>query len=324
MDTLSATAIAHPNIALIKYWGNADNDLRLPCNGSISMNLADLRTNTSVTFLENLDKDEFILNGQLIKGSALERVAEFLDLIRTTAKRTLFARVESTNNFPMGAGIASSASAFAALALAATHALGMRLPENQLSRLARRGSGSACRSIPGGYVEWLAGTNDEDSFAISIASPSHWSLVDCIAIVKEDQKKTGSSEGHRSAKTSPIQTARVEDAPRRLDLCRSAILTKDFEKLAAIVEMDSNLMHAVMMTSTPPLFYWEPSSLLIMHTIRQWRAQGLPVCYTLDAGPNVHTLTLPEEVDLITHKLIDIVGVQRVITSQVGPGAHLV
>lgn len=324
MNTLSATALAHPNIAFIKYWGNRDDNLRIPCNGSISMNLADLHTTTSVTFSEKLSKDEFILNNQHLKGSALERVVEFLNFIRITGNRTLSARVESTNDFPLGAGIASSASAFAALALSATHALGMNLPANQLSRLARRGSGSACRSIPDGFVEWLPGVNDEDSFAISIAPSSHWSLVDCIAIVKEDQKKTGSSEGHQLAHTSPIQTARVEDSSRRLDLCRSAILTKDFEKLAAIVEMDSNLMHAVMMTSTPPLFYWEPSSLSVMHKIRQWRAQGIPVCYTLDAGPNVHVLTLPAESERVTQKLMDIIGVQRVLTSRVGPGAHLV
>ena len=324
MNKFSASAIAHPNIAFIKYWGNANDEWRLPSNGSISMNLAELHTTTNVIYRDNLEKDELIINGQSLKGSALERVIKFLDFIRESGKQKFFARVESENNFPLGAGIASSSSAFAALALAATHALGMKLTEVQLSRMARRGSGSACRSIPGGFVEWQTGTCDEDSFAISIAPSSHWKLVDCIAIVQEGQKKTGSSEGHKLAKTSPMQFARVEDAARRLDLCRSAIMTRDFEKLAEIVELDSNLLHAVMMTSSPPLFYWEPTSLFIMREIRQWREQGTPVCYTLDAGPNVHILTLPEEGDRIMQKLMEIPGVHRVLTAHVGDGARLV
>ena len=144
----------------------------------------------------------------------------------------------SENNFPTGAGIASSASAFAALALAASKAAGLDLPEAELSRLARRGSGSACRSIPGGFVEWQSGTGDEDSFAVSISPPDHWALADCIAVVSAEHKPTGSTEGHALAGTSPLQNARVADAPRRLDVCREAILNRDFNMLAEIIEHD--------------------------------------------------------------------------------------
>jgi len=176
MSTMTATAIAFPNIAFIKYWGNRNDQLRLPVNGSISMNLDGLFTQTTVTFETNLDKDILTLNDQIADQQATARISSFLDLVRNLAKNDLKAHVVSTNNFPTGAGIASSASAFAALSLAATAAIGLNLSEAELSRLARRGSGSACRSVPGGFVEWRAGNSDLDSYAISIAGPDHWTL----------------------------------------------------------------------------------------------------------------------------------------------------
>ena len=286
----TATAQGHPNIAFIKYWGNRDNTLRLPLNGSISMNLDGLVTRTTVSFQHSLPLDELVINGHEVTGVGLARVSYILDIIRGMANIYDQAEVITENNFPSGAGIASSASAFAALALAGSKAAGLSLSEAELSRLARRGSGSASRSIPGGFVEWQIGTTDEDSFAFSIAPADHWDLVDCIAIVSASHKKTGSTEGHVVASTSPLQVARVADAPRRLDLCRTAILEKDFDLFASIVELDSDMMHAVMMTSTPALHYWMPASLVVMDCVRRWRMEGLPVCYTVDAGPNVHVI----------------------------------
>ncbi len=232
----TATAQANPNIAFIKYWGNRDNALRLPSNGSISMNLDGLYTRTTVSFQPSLPFDELIINGHEVAGKGLSRVSYILDLVREMAGIKMNAEVMSENNFPAGAGIASSAAAFAALALASSRAVGLTLSEARLSRLARRGSGSACRSIPGGFVEWQMGTGDKDCVAVSIAPPEHWSLVDCVAIVSSQHKKTGSTEGHALAWTSPLQYARVADAPRRLDICRSAILNRDFEALANMIE----------------------------------------------------------------------------------------
>src|SRR6266540_33229 len=202
----TATAQAFANIAFIKYWGNRDNALRLSSNGSISMNLDGLYTRTTVSFQPSLPFDELIINGHEVTGAGLERISYILDLIRDMANIHERAEIMSENNFPSGAGIASSASAFAALALAGSKAAGLRLSERELSRLARRGSGSAARSIPGGFVEWQAGTSDEDSFAFSIAGPAHWDLVDCVAIISAVHKKTGSTEGHSIAPTSPLQT----------------------------------------------------------------------------------------------------------------------
>jgi diphosphomevalonate decarboxylase len=320
----TATAQAQANIAFIKYWGNRDNNLRIPMNGSISMNLDGLFTRTTVSFQPSLPYDELIINGHEISGAGRERVSYILDIIRKMAGIHDSAEVMTENNFPSGAGIASSAAAFAALALAGSKAAGLYPSERDLSRLARRGSGSAARSIPGGFVEWQAGETDEDSFAYSIAAPEQWKLVDCVALVSASHKKTGSTEGHSIAPTSPLQAARVDDAPRRLDLCRSAILNCDFDSLASIVELDSDMMHAVMMTSTPALHYWKPASLEVMNRVRAWRTEGIPACYTVDAGPNVHVLCPEAEAHLVDKRLRQIPGVDDVLVARAGGPAKIV
>jgi diphosphomevalonate decarboxylase len=320
----TAIAQAFANIAFIKYWGNRDNTLRLPSNGSISMNLDGLYTRTTVSFQPSLPYDELIINGHEVMGHGLDRISYILDIIRGMANIHERAEVMSENNFPSGAGIASSASAFAALALAGSKAAGLNLNEPELSRLARRGSGSASRSIPGGFVEWQAGTSDEDSFAFSIAEPGHWDLVDCVAIVSASHKKTGSTEGHGIAWTSPLQAARVADAPRRLEICRKAILERDFITFSSIVELDSDMMHAVMMTSTPQLHYWKPASLEVMSSVRQWRADGAPVCYTVDAGPNIHVICPATEAQTVEKRLQEIQGVDKVLVARAGGPAKII
>jgi diphosphomevalonate decarboxylase len=325
MTDLLGAAIAHPNIAFIKYWGNLNDDLRLAANSSLSINLAALETRTMLAFTsdDNPSSDTLTINDQQITGAALQRVTAFLDVARDMAGTRLPARVTSTTNFPIGAGIASSAAAFAALALAASQALHLPLTEPALSRLARRGSGSACRSVPGGFVEWQAGSRDEDSFAFSIAPANHWGLVDCIAVIEDQQKQHGSTAGHALAWTSPLQAARLADGMRRLDLCRQAVMQKDFEALALVVEQDSHLMHAVMMTSQPALFYWAPFSLTIMKLVPAWRRSGIPVCYTFDAGANAHVITTRDFASTVANKLGELDGIKQIITSGVGGSARL-
>ncbi len=321
---MKSTALAHPNIALIKYWGNRDHDLRIPVNGSFSMNLEGLSAKTQVIFGENFSKDKLILNEEEVTGAGLARVSQILDEVRLKAGVNLFAKVVSENNFPTGAGIASSAAAFSALALSASKAAGLELDEKERSILARHGSGSACRSVPSGFVEWTNGETDESSYSFSLAPPEHWDLADCIAVVSGEHKEIGSTQGHRIAETSPLQAARVADAPRRIEICREAILKRDFETFASIVEQDSDLMHAVMMTSNPALFYWHPSTLHVMNSVRAWRGQGIPVCYTIDAGPNVHVITLKEKMNEVKEKLDSLEGVQKTLTATVGGAAHLI
>jgi diphosphomevalonate decarboxylase len=320
----TSTALAHPNIAFIKYWGNRDTHLRLPVNGSISMNLDGLFTRTTVTFSASLSTDNLLINSKPVSGKGLERVSSILDLVRGMAKINEKAEVTSENNFPAGAGIASSAAAFAALALAGSKAAGLNLSEPELSVLARRGSGSASRSIPAGFVEWKMGQGESESYAFSIAPADHWNLVDCVAIVSAAHKKTGSTEGHAIAGTSPLQNARVDDAARRLDICRSAILNKDFEAFANIIEHDSDMMHAVMMTSNPPLMYWQSATVGIFHQVREWRAGGLPVGYTVDAGANVHVLCLGEYAKEVEKRLHELPGVKDVLVAGVGGAARVV
>ena len=320
----TATARAPSNIAFVKYWGNRDQRLRLPANSSISMNLADLHTTTSVEWDGELQRDELTINGLMASEAAAGRVSDHLDALRARFDIKRFARVASTNNFPMGTGIASSASAFAALTVAACAALRMNLSERELSTLARLGSGSASRSIPAGFVEWRAGDSHDSSFAQSFAPPEHWDLVDIIAVASRDHKRTGSSAGHRSADSSLLQRARVESADERLSAVKSAIMRRDFEQLADVVEEDSNLMHAVMMTSRPPLLYWAPLSLAIMKAARRWRIDdGLRVCYTLDAGPNVHCICAGGDADAVEKRLRALAGEVEILRSPAGGGACL-
>jgi diphosphomevalonate decarboxylase len=320
----SATALAHPNIAFIKYWGNKDNALRIPSNGSISMNLAQLETRTTVTFDSQIEKDQLIINKEKMAGAALIRVKELLDRVRQKTGTSSYAKVTSTNNFPMGSGIASSASAFAALSLAATTAVGLTLEMDALSRFARLSSGSACRSVPGGFVEWETGTDNESSYAHTIAPTDHWDLIDCIAIVDYAHKPVSSTDGHEIASTSPLQNARVSDADRRLDICRATILDRNFMKFAEIVEQDTHLMHAVMMTSTPPLIYLTPPSIAIMKAVRNWRTEeGLEVCYTFDAGPNAHIICQAEIKNEVINRLDKMPGVQEIIVSSPGGSAKV-
>jgi diphosphomevalonate decarboxylase len=321
---MQVTARAHPNIAFIKFWGLDDEVHRIPANGSLSMNIAPLATTTTVEFVSDLKADALTLNGAQVTGEGLQRVQHFMDRIRHLANESLYARISSENNFPIGVGLASSASGFAALALAGTAALGLELPEREISALARFGSGSASRSIPGGFVEWLTDLHSGESYARSIAPPEHWDLADCIVILSDDHKAVGSEAGMRSARTSPLQGARVQDADRRLDVCRQAILRRDFASLARVTELDSNLMHAVMMTSEPPLYYWYPQSLAVMKAVKAWQGEGLQVTFTLDAGPNVHVITPQAHVGEVTQRLRQLPGVLDVLIGYPGGPAQLV
>lgn len=319
MQTGKATACAYSNIAFIKYWGNRDDALRLPVSGSISMNLAGLFTRTTVTFRDDLESDAATIDGKpLSAGNALDRISRHMDFARRAAGVTTRAEVVSASNFPAGAGIASSAAAFAALSLAATTALKLKFSEREMSAYARLGSGSASRSVPGGFVEWYPATTHEASFAETFVAADYWDLVDVIAVVNKGHKATGSTEGHTMAATSPLQAARIESAPARLARCKQAIRARDFAAFAEVVELDSDVMHAVMMTGTPALFYWQPATLQIMQLVRDLRAQGIGVCYTIDAGPNVHCICAPGAAPQVAEALRSVTGVIEVLQAGAG------
>jgi diphosphomevalonate decarboxylase len=322
MSIRKATFVACANLALIKYWGNRNDALRLPMTSSLSLNLDNAFTTTTVEFQAGLPADSVILDGVPATPSAAARISRHLDLLLTLAATDTRAHVVSRNNFPMGAGIASSASGFAALTCAAAWALGLDLPGRELSRLARRGSGSAARSVPGGFVEWYASDDDGQSFAETIAPPDHWPLYDLVAIVASGEKSVGSTEGHALAHSSPLYQARVAQVARDLPAMRRAILDRDFSTLSNLAESDTLSMHAVMMTSRPSLLYWSPGTVAVMHAVQAWRRDGLPCCFSIDAGPNVHVLATPSAAPEVAARLRALPLVTNLIECGVGPGAH--
>jgi len=324
MSVQKATAIACANIAFIKYWGQRDAELNLPANSSLSMNLDRLTTVTTVEFSPDYDADVIILDGREERGESRQRIVAHLDRVRAMARLRARARVISENSFPTGAGLASSASGFAALSLAASKAAGLELSERELSILARFGSGSACRSIPGGFSEWTAGTSSEDSFAKQIAPPEHWDLRDVIAIVSRAHKRVGSTEGHIRAPTSHFYQARVASVADRLAEAKAALLEKDLASLGPLIEEDAVSMHAVMMTSRPPIYYWLPSSIQLIHEVQNWRAERLEAYFTFDAGPNVHLICQAADQAEVERRLESIEGVLEVIVSGPGPGARVI
>ncbi|MBM3129568.1 MAG: diphosphomevalonate decarboxylase [Chloroflexi bacterium] len=318
-----STAVSCSNIAFIKYWGNRDAARRIPLNNSISMNLDHATTTTTVAFEDARDDDHIVIGGALANAAQRARVVAHLDRVRALAQIESRARVQSQNNFPMGAGIASSASAFAALSLAATRAAGLELPERELSILARQGSGSACRSIPGGFVEWLAGTESANSYAVSIAPPTFWELRDVIAIVSTAEKKIGSTDGHRAASSSHFLAERVNALSARLARVRRALFAHDLAALGAAIEEDAIELHLIAMTSAPPIFYWSPEMVRVIEAARAWRADGLGVYFTLDAGPNVHLICESKDADQVAARAREISDVRQVIVNAPGGAARL-
>lgn len=287
------TAAAHPNLAVVKYWGKADPRLNIPTNSSLSVNLGSARTTTTVSFSPDLEQDVVRLNGAAADDRTAERVARHLDRVRRLAGRTERALVDSTNDFPAAAGIASSASAFAALSLAASRALGLRLSERELSILARQGSGSACRSIPDGFVRWEAGQDDASSYAYQVAPPEHWDLRITTVIFSDQPKEVSSSDGHALAQTSPFFGARLAGLPRTLETVQAALLARDFPRFGLALEREAVNMHAIAMTAdvgaaASGLYYWQATTMQLIQQVQAWRRAGLPVYFTIDAGPNVH------------------------------------
>ena len=320
----SATAVATSNIALVKYWGKRDLVLNLPATGSISVTLDALETRTTVTF--NDAPDDLIELGGTASGAGTERVRRFLDLVRSLADTDARAHVVSHNDFPTGAGLASSASGFAALAVACDAALGLGLSQAELSVLARRGSGSAARSLVGGYAEMAAGEalDGSDAYATPLAPPEHLPLALLVAVTTSAPKAVGSTEGmQRTEATSPYHPAWVASTQRDLDRMRDAIRAADLEAVGSIAEGNALRMHADMLASEPPLLYWNAATLAAMQTVHALRADGTGAWFTIDAGPQVKVLCAPQDADAVATALAATTGVEQVLRAAPGPGAHL-
>jgi len=319
------TVRAGSNIAFIKYWGvqesEAGRSLNLPLSNSISMTLADAHTTTTVEWDASgaQQQDEITLDGRRLDDAAAARLVRHLDLIRQRAGIMARATVVSRNNFPMASGIASSASGFAALAVAGCAALGLELSPTELSALARRGSGSASRSLFGGFVEWEMGADDVSSVAHALAPADHWALRDVVAIVSAGAKETSSAHGHTLAASSPLNAARIAWTSHALAEVRAAIADRDIGRLGPVIEQDALAMHGVMMTGTPSLLYWQPATIEVLHAVRRWRAQdGLLVYFTIDAGPNVHLICEESVQTEVINRIAQVRGVESILSSGAG------
>lgn len=318
------SARAHSNIALVKYWGKRSAIRNLPAVGSISVTLDALHTETSAVFDTALSSDRATLNDQ---PADTARLTPFIDLVRAAAGIDTRVSIVSSNNFPTGAGLASSASGFAALALATTHAAGLDLDARELSILARQGSGSAARSIFGGFVEMHRGTREDglDAFAEPILSPSDWPLEIVVAITDTATKPIYTSLGmSRLNERSDYYDAWVAHAETDLAAAREAIAAYDFETLGALTEMSCLKLHGLMMSTRPGLIYWNPATVAAIQAIRELRAAGTPVYFTIDAGPQVKALCAPGYAEAVARELAGVPGVLETRRTALGPAAHLI
>jgi diphosphomevalonate decarboxylase len=319
----TARARARANIALAKYWGKADDKRNLPAVPSVSITLDPLVTETTVTFDDALSGDQFELDGAPAREKEVARVTKLLDEVRATAGITTKARVVSANHFPTAAGLASSASGFAALAGAAGLAAGLEESAAAQSARARRASASAARSIFGGYAALDTGDSD-DLAARPIAPPEHWDLRVVVAVTAEGRKAVGSRDAMGETRASSVYYgAWVEACEWIAPRIETALLARDIGTLLPLVEQSFFAMHAVAMTASPAILYWQPGSVAALATVRRLRDAGVPVAPTMDAGPHVKAICLADDAERIAAELEKTEGVLRTITARPGPGIEL-
>ncbi|XTX95938.1 diphosphomevalonate decarboxylase [Enterococcus faecium] len=319
-------ARAYTNIALIKYWGKKNEELILPMNNSLSLTLDAFYTETEVIFSDSYMVDEFYLDGTLQDEKTTKKVSQFLDLFRKEAGLSLKASVISQNFVPTAAGLASSASGLAALAGACNTALKLGLDDLSLSRFARRGSGSACRSIFGGFVEWEKGHDDLSSYAKPVPSDSFEDDLAMVFVLINDQKKEVSSRNgmRRTVETSSFYQGWLDSVEGDLYQLKQAIKTKDFQLLGETMERNGLKMHGTTLAAQPPFTYWSPDSLKAMDAVRQLRKQGIPCYFTMDAGPNVKVLVENSHLSEVQETFTKLFSKEQVITAHAGPGIAII
>lgn len=319
-------ARAYTNIALIKYWGKKNESLILPMNNSLSLTLDAFYTETEVSFSEAYTEDQFYLDNQLQDEKATKKISAFLDIVREKTGTTKKAKVISQNFVPTAAGLASSASGLAALAGACNEALKLGLDDQALSRLARRGSGSACRSIFGGFVEWEKGHDDQSSYAHPISSDGFEDHLAMVFLLLNEQKKDVSSRDgmRRTVETSSFYQGWLDSVEADLYQLKQAIKTKNFQLLGETMEQNGLKMHGTTLAARPPFTYWSPDSLKAMQAVRDLRNQGIPCYFTMDAGPNVKVLVQKDHLDKVKTTFSDLFSSQQVISAFAGPGMTII
>lgn len=319
------TARAHTNIALVKYWGKRDRQLMLPQTDSLSLTLNEFYATTSVEFDPQLTADQVTIDGQPVDDKGQAKIAAFLDIVRQMSGQHTFAYVQSTNHVPMAAGLASSASAFAALATAAAGAAGLQLSRRDLSRLARRGSGSATRSIYGGLVEWHRGTGDQSSFAEQIMEDVDFPIEMLAILVSTKQKKISSRSGMASSvETSPYYPAWRQVVADDMVAMKAAIHDRDIPTIGHIAEENAMRMHALTLSADPAYTYFDADTLTAIRLVHELRDSGINAYFTMDAGPNVKVIYDRHDRQAILDKLSPVFGRERLVVSQPGPGVTII
>jgi diphosphomevalonate decarboxylase len=314
-----AVAIAHPNVALSKYWGKRPGEGNFPAVPSLSVTLAGLETRTRVTWVDAAGDDRVVLGGRALAASEAVRHVALLDAVRRAADHRLRAHVESHNDFPTASGLASSASGFAALALAAVRAAGLDWDASRVSDLARSASASAARSIFGGFVELGVG----DSSARAVAPANQLPLVVLVCVTAEGPKAVGSTEGmRRTLEQSPYAEAWLARAPDIHAEIRAALLARDFERVGECAEGSALAMHASAIAAG--VIYWNGATLAVLSAVRALRAGGTPAYASIDAGPHVKVLVRPSDAERARSALEAATGVKRVLDARPGDGARLV
>ncbi|MBP9670432.1 diphosphomevalonate decarboxylase [Candidatus Woesebacteria bacterium] len=319
-----STAQAHSNIALVKYWGKGDEKLRLPVNSSAAIALDNLTTTTTVEFREDLASDQVELVGDGFEAGEVEKVSKHLDRVREIAKISLKAKVVSQNSFPKAAGMASSASGFAALSVAAASAAGLTLSEKDLSVLARQGSGSASRSVPGGVSVWHAGTSNETSYAEPISYPKEWDLHVLLVMAEDTSvKKVGSTEGMALATTSPYFKIAVEEAEKDIESLSEAMKNGDWRAFGKVIEDECFRLHMLCMTTSPNILYWRGVTVEVFQKLLKIREGGVEAFFTVDAGPHVHVVCKGSDVEQVEKSLSELSGIKTIIKCGIGDGTKI-
>lgn len=307
------------DIALIKYWGKKDEVLRLPLNSSVALNLEGLTTTTTVEFDESYN-DEVMIDGMVVAGREKGRIVEQVGRLRQMSGVGLPFKMVSENTFPRATGLSSSASGMAALTLATAGALDMDLTQKQLSILARQASGSACRCVCGGVVEWHEGETSEESFAETIFPASHLQVVDVVVIVGKEAKKVATTDGMKRLHDHQFMKVRLEGVNQKIRELKRLIKAKDIEAIGMLIEAEALEFHSMLLTSTPPIIAWLPETMAVMRKVQELRNQGLQVWFTINTGFNVHVLTTPADLSKVEVAFSKMGEVQQIIVSRVGNG----
>jgi diphosphomevalonate decarboxylase len=325
------TALSHPNKALVIYWGNENDTLRIPTRSSLSVTLQGINHPldyiVSLRTIQSSERDKVIIDGIEDKGEIHSHFVHHLDAMRRYTGFKEKVQVATTKSFPVGSGLAGSAASASALAEAFAGLIGKTGDTRLKSIMARRGSGSASRSVYGGFVMWQKGNSDESSYSKQLFNEHHWDLRNIIAIVSYNPKKVKSIEGMKLSKeTCPerLYSDFVSAANQHIEQISTALSARDIAKLGELYEKENYLFRQVCIKTIPPLDYWNKATHNILDEVANLRYDSIPAYAGTDAGPNVHIFTVPKHVERVIRTIQEVQGVQNIIHCRVGEGSHMI